>query len=118
MQKREYITGKEQFMEGYTFQTHSVYRDKNTGGLLLLVHHNPMALCSLLLAGKADSFDTSAPQRVGVDTIIGMRQSGSIEELPPMPEKQFAALLRDLAGHITPDDLPFIQALIDQMEKS
>ena len=104
-------------MDGYTFQPHSVYRDKSTGGLLLLVHHNPMALCSLLLPGKADSFDTAAPQQVGVDTIIGMRKSGNFEELPPMPEDRFAALLRELAGHVTPDDLPFIQALIDQQEK-
>ena len=104
-------------MEGYTFQTHSVYRDKSTGGLLLLVHHNPMALCSLLLPGKADSFDTAAPQQVGVDTIISMRQSGNFEELPPMSEAQFATLLRDLTGHVTPDDLPFVQALIDQLEK-
>ena len=104
-------------MEGYTFQTHSVYCNKNTGGLLLLVHHNPMALCSLLLAGKDDSFDTAAPQPVGVDTIIGMRQSGSFEELPPMPEDQFAAMLRDLVGHVTPDDQPFVQAPIDQLEK-
>ena len=105
-------------MEGYTFQTHSVYRDKNTGGLLLLVHHNPMALCSLLLPCKEDSFDTAAPQPVGVDTIIGMRQSGNFEELPPLPQDRFAALLRDLAGHVTPDDLPFLQALIDQAEKN
>ncbi|MBE6371321.1 MAG: hypothetical protein E7055_04540 [Lentisphaerae bacterium] len=104
-------------MEGYTFQTHSVYRNKSTGGLLLLVHHNPMVLCSLLLPGKADSFDTATPRQVGVDTIIGMRQSGSFEELPPIPEDRFAALLRDLAGHVTPDDLPFVQALIDQLEK-
>ena len=105
-------------MDGYTFQTHSVYRDKRTGGLLLLVHHNPMALCSLLLPGKADSFDTAAPRQVGVDTIIGMRQSGNFEELPTLPEEQFAALLRDLVGHATPDDRPFLQALIDQTEKS
>ncbi len=104
-------------MDGCTLQTPSVYRDKSTGGLLLLVHHNPMALCSLLLTGKAGSFDTAAPQHVGVDTIIGMRQSGNFEELPPLPEDRFAALLRDLAGHVTPDDLPYLQALIDQLEK-
>jgi len=104
-------------MDGFTFQSHSVYRNKASGALLLLVHHNPMALCSLLLSGKADSFDTAAPRQVGVDTIIGMRQSGSFEELPPIPEDRFAALLRDLAGHVTPDDQPFLQALIDQLEK-
>ena len=105
-------------MDGLTFQTHTVYRDRQSGSLLLMIHHNPMALCSLLLPGKDDSFDTAAPQRVGVDTIIGMRQSGSFEELPPLPEDRFAALLRDLTGHVTPDDLPFIQALIDQTEKN
>ena len=105
-------------MDGFTFQTHSVYRDKRTGGLLLLVHHNPMALCSLLLTGHDNSFDTADPQSVGVDSIIGMRKSGDFEELPSIPEEQFAALLHDLHGHVSPDDQPFVQALIDRMKKN
>lgn len=105
-------------MDGFIFQTHSVYRDKSSGVLLLLVHHNPMELCSLLLPGKADSFDAARPQRVGVDTIIDMRRSGSYEELPQMPGDRFAALLRDLIGTVTPEDRPFIQAMIDQTEKN
>ena len=105
-------------MDGFTFQTHSVYRDKRTGGLFLLVHHNPMALCSLLMTGHDNSFDTAAPQQVGVDTIIGMRKSGDFEELPSIPEEQFAALLHDLLGHVSPDDQPFVQALIDQLKQN
>jgi len=104
-------------MDGFTFQTHSVYREKNSGSLLLLVHHNPMALCSLLLNGDERGFDAAALRPVGVDQIIAMRQSGNFEELPPLPENEFIAVLHELTGHVSPDDQPFIQALIDQLEK-
>lgn len=104
-------------MDGYTFQTHSVYRDKRTGGLLLLVHHNPMALCSLLMPGHDNSFDTANAQRVGVETIIGMRRSGDFEEQAPMTDQEFTTLLHDLLGRVSQEDQPFVQALIDQQEK-
>ena len=104
-------------MDGFTFQTHSVYREKQTGALLLLVHHNPMALRSLLLNGKADGFDAAHPQTVGVDSIIALRKSGNFEELPPLPENEFAAILHELNKHVSSDDQPFVQALIDQLEK-
>ncbi len=80
-------------MDGFTFQTHSVYREKKSGNLLLLVHHNPMALCSLLLNAAGQGFDAAHPQPVGVDQIIAMRQSGNFEELPQFPENEFAAIL-------------------------
>ena len=104
-------------MDGYTFQTHSVYRDQRSGALLLLIHHNPMALCSLLLIAQDNSFDSAKPQRVGVDTIIGMRQSGDFEEQAPLEEKVFAELLHTLLGQVSQEDQPFVQALIDQLEK-
>ena len=104
-------------MDGYTFQTHSVYRDKRTGGLLLLVHHNPMALRSLLLQGDGAAFDTANPRPFGVEMIIAMRQSGDFEELPRLPESDFAAILHDLYRHVSPDDQPFVLALTDQLEK-
>ena len=105
-------------MDGFTFQTHTVYRDRQGGGLLLLVHHNPMALCSLLLARTADgNFDPAQFQPVGVDTIISMRKSGQFEELDPLPEDEFRNLLNELAKHVSAEDAPFIQALIDQLEK-
>ena len=104
-------------MDGFTFQTHSVYREKQTGALLLLVHHNPMALRSLLLNGKADGFDASAPQAVGVDSIIALRKSGQFEEMAPLPDEDFRHLLNELAKHVPAEDQPFIQALTDQLEK-
>lgn len=104
-------------MDGYTFQTHSVYRDKRTGGLLLLVHHNPMALCSLLLTGHDNAFDTANAQRIGVDTIIGMRQSGDFEEQTPLKDQEFVHLLHTLLGRVSQEDQPFVQALIDQLGK-
>ena len=59
--------------------------------------------------------------REAIDGIAG-EETGTEEllfdDLPPLPEDRFAALLRDLTGHVTPDDLPFLQALIDQTEKN
>ena len=106
-------------MDGLTFQTHTVYRERQNSSLLLMIHHNPMALSSLVLTpDSSGGFDVSHPRRADVDTMIAMRKSGQFEELDPIPEDRFAALLRDLAGHVTPDDLPFLQALIDQTEKN
>ena len=57
-------------MDGLTFQTHTVYRDQQSGSLLLLVHHNPMALCSLALTQDGNGkFDAAHPSRADVDTI-------------------------------------------------
>ena len=105
-------------MDGFTFQTHTVYRDLQSGALLLLVHHNPMALCSLLLAPDGNGgFDSAHPRQAGVDTIIAMRKSGQFEELDPLPEKEFRKLLDELAKHVSAEDEPFILALIEQLEK-
>ena len=105
-------------MDGLTFQTHTIYRDRQNKVFLLLVHHNPMALCSLLLARTDDgNFDPAQFQPVGVDTIIAMRKSGQFEELDPLPEEEFRNLLNELAKHVSAEDAPFIQALIDQLEK-
>ena len=105
-------------MDGLTFQTHTIYRDRQNNVVLLLVHHNPMALCSLLLARTNDgNFDPAQFQPVGVDTIITMRKSGQFEELEPLPEEEFRKLLDELAKHVSAEDAPFIQALIDQLEK-
>ena len=105
-------------MDGLTFQTHTVYRDLQSGALLLLVHHNPMALCSLLLARTADGkFDPAQFQPVGVDTIIAMRKSGQFEEMDPLPVKEIRRLLDELAKHVSAEDEPLILALIDQLEK-
>ena len=104
-------------MDGFTFQTHSVYRDRRSGALVLLVHHNPMALCSLLLDTDGSGFDAAHPRQVGVDTIIEMRRSGDFEEMAPLPGKEFAAMLNELIGHVSEADAPFVRALIDQLPK-
>ncbi len=103
-------------MDGYTFQTHAVYRDRKSGGCVLLVHHNPMALRSLLLQQTENGFDWTAPVPVGVDTIIEMRRSGSFEELPPLPENEFRQRLEKLlsASGLSAEDAPFVRALLEQ----
>ena len=105
-------------MDGLTFRTHTVYRDRQGGGLMLLVHHNPMALCSLLLAPDGNGgFDSAHPCQAGVETIIAMRKSGQFEELDPLPEDEFRNLLNEIAKNVSAEDEPFIRALIDQLEK-
>ena len=105
-------------MDGLTFQTHTVYRDRQSGSLLLMIHHNPMALSSLvLIPDDSGGFDAGHPHRADVDTIIAMRKSGQFEELDPLPEEEFRNLLNELAKHVSAEDAPFIQALIDQLEK-
>ena len=102
-------------MDGFTFQTHAIYRDRHSGAVVMLVHHNPMALCSLLLDADGTGFDAAHPRQVGVDTIIEMRRSGDFEELAPLPEKEFAALLNELTEHVSDEDKPFVRALIEQL---
>lgn len=107
---------QEVFMDGYTFHTHAVYRDRNSGGSVLLVHHNPMALRSLLLHRNGTGFDWTAPVPVGVDTIIEMRRSGSFEELPSLPENEIRQLLENLlaSSGLSAEDAPFVRALLEQ----
>ena len=105
-------------MDGLTFQTHTVYRDQQSGSLLLLVHHNPMALCSLALTQDGNGkFDAAHPSRADVDTIIAMRKSGQFEEMDPLPDNELLPLLDELTKHVPAEELPFIQALIDQLDK-
>ena len=105
-------------MDGLTFQTHTVYRDQQSGSLLLLVHHNPMALCSLALTQDGNGkFDAAHPSRADVDTIIAMRKSGQFEEMDPLPDREFRSLLDELANHVPEEERQFVQALIDQLEK-
>ena len=105
-------------MDGLTFQTHTVYRDQQSGSLLLLVHHNPMALCSLALTQDGNGkFDAAHPSRADVDTIIAMRKSGQFEEMAPLPDNELLPLLDELTKHVPAEELPFIQALVEQLDK-
>ncbi len=105
-------------MDGLTFQTHTVYRDRQSGSLLLLIHHNPMALSSLVLTPDGSGgFDAAHPRRADVDTIIAMRKSGQFEELDPLPDRTLRPLLDELTRQVPADELPFIQALIDQLDR-
>jgi len=101
-------------MDGLTFQTHTVYRRRQSGERLLLIHHNPMNLCSLMVPEKDGRFELSRARKTGVDSIIALRRSGEFEELSPLPETEFAFILRELLAQVEPDDRPFVQALIDQ----
>ena len=105
-------------MDGLNFQTHTVYRDRQSGSLLLMIHHNPMALSSLVLTpDDSGGFDAAHPRRADVDTIIAMRKSGQFEELEPLPDQKLRPLLDELAKHVPAEELPFIQALIEQLKK-
>ena len=102
-------------MDGFTFQSHAVYRNKKTGAILLLVHHNPMALCSLLFTSDANGFNTKNPQLVSIDTIIEMRRSGNFEQLECMPDQQFLPLLKEIRESLPAEEIPCLDALIKQI---
>ena len=101
-------------MDGFTFRTHTVYRCRQSGERLLLIHHDPMDLCSLQVPEKDGRFELSRACKTGVDAIIELRRSGEFEELSPLPESEFKSILRELLTHAEPDDRPFLQALLDQ----
>ncbi len=105
-------------MDDFTFLTHTLYRDRQSGSLLLMIHHNPMALSSLVVAPDGNGgFDTEHPRRADVDTIIAMRNSGQFEELEPLPDRTLRPLLDELAKHVPEEELPFVQGLIEQLDK-
>ena len=52
-----------------------------------------------------------------MDTIIAMRKSGQFEELEPLPDQELRSLLDELTRQVPADELPFIQALIDQLDR-
>ena len=101
-------------MDGLTFHTHTLYRSRRSGERQLLIHHNPMNLCSLMVPEKDGRFELSQPRKTTVDTIIEMRRSGEFEELSPLPESELRSIVRELLPHAEPDDRPFLQALLDQ----
>ena len=101
-------------MDGFTFRTHTVYRCRQSGERLLLIHHDPMDLCSLQVPEKDGRFELSRACKTGVDAIIELRRSGEFEELSPLPESEFKFLLRELLVLAGPDDRLLVQALLDQ----
>lgn len=102
-------------MDDYTFLTHSVYKNRQSGEILLLIHDHPMALRSLLLTSGASGFDTRHFRRIGVDEIIQMRRSGQYEELNPLSAQELKSLLLSLLKQVSVEDAPRIQALIEQL---
>ncbi len=72
---------------GLSIRQGTVYRDRKNGGRLLLIHHNPMELQSLLFrsAPGEGAFDLARPEVIGVDDLIELRRSGEYEELGDLP---------------------------------
>jgi len=103
-------------MQGLEIRQGTVYEETGTGKRLLLIHHNPMNLQSLLLrAGEADSpYDLAHPEKISVDAIIELRRSGKYRELGDVPVAEFRNLLKALlaAEPLDEEDRPFLEALL------
>lgn len=103
-------------MQGLEIRQGTVYEEKATGGCLLLIHHNPMNLCSLLLrAERAGSpYDLTRPEKISVDEIIELRKSGKYREMGDIPVGEFRVLLKNFLDAGSPDkeDIPFLEALL------
>ncbi len=103
-------------MQGLEIRQGTVYEESATGKRLLLIHHNPMNLCSLLLRSEGDgqAYDPARPERISVDEIIEIRRSGKYRELGDIPAEEFGRLLKALldSGSAAEEDLPFLKALL------
>ncbi|OQA85423.1 MAG: hypothetical protein BWY31_01945 [Lentisphaerae bacterium ADurb.Bin242] len=103
-------------MQGLEIRQGTVYEEIGTEKRFLLIHHNPMNLCSLLLRadGAGAPYDPARPERISVDEIIELRRSGKYRELGDVPAAEFRALLKALldAGAACEEDLPFLEALL------
>ncbi len=102
-------------MQGLEIRQGTVYEESATGKRLMLIHHNPMNLCSLLLHSEGDgqSYDLTRPERISVDEIIEIRRSGKYRELGDIPAEEFRKMLKALldSGSADGEDLPFLEAL-------
>ena len=103
-------------MQGLEIRQGTVYEEDGTGRRFLLIHHNPMNLCSLLLRadGAGSPYDLARPERISVDEIIEIRRSGKYRELGDIPAADFHALLKALIDARAPgldEELPFLEAL-------
>ena len=104
-------------MDGLTFQSHTVYRHRQSGERLLLIHHNPMNLCSLMVPEKNGRFELSRARKTGVDSIIALRRSGEFEERSPLAESELKSIVSELLDSADADDRPFLQSLLDQPQE-
>ncbi len=103
-------------MQGLEIRQGTVYEENESGKRILLIHHNPMNLCSLLLSsyGNGKAFDVARPERISVDEIIGIRRSGKYRELGDIPAEDFLTLLKTLleTGAVAEEDRPFLEGLL------
>ncbi|MBQ7695005.1 MAG: hypothetical protein IJT50_07750 [Lentisphaeria bacterium] len=100
-----------------TIRQGTVYLEKASGKRFVLVNHNPMALESLRFwsASEDAPFDLGAPERITVDELIALRNSGQYEELGDLPPELFRQLAGALlaAGNLPETDLALIRALLE-----
>ncbi len=100
-------------ISGYSMRQGTLYRRRDDGQKILLIHHNPMNLESIVLQEKAGAFDVTAPALLGVDALIAMRQSGAFEELGDLPKAETARLIADViaSGGVTEEVAKLLEAV-------
>ncbi|MCQ2379101.1 MAG: hypothetical protein MJ016_07860 [Victivallaceae bacterium] len=86
-------------MKGFQFRQGTVYRKKEDGSRLLLIHHDPMNLESIVVPGDERHFDAKRPALISIDSLIALRKSGQYEEVGDLDaETLHRELQRLLAG--------------------
>ena len=105
---------------GLSIRQGTVYRETASGKLLLLIHHNPMALRSLAVPGTEDSFDCAAAGIMAVDDLIAMRKSGRWEELGDVADEVFQSVLNAViaAASLAPEDMEILKTMSENKGKT
>lgn len=80
-------------MDGLQIRQGTVYGEIATGRRCFFIHHNPMALESMRLAGDAETFDCAHPEIVSVDSLIELRKDPAWRELGDVPPEVFQQIL-------------------------
>ncbi|MDD3153918.1 MAG: hypothetical protein PHS41_03550 [Victivallaceae bacterium] len=88
----------------------------------MMIHHNPMALQSLVLSakdGEPGHFEVAGVKPIGVDRIIEMRRSGEYAELEGLSAAELTPLLERMLenGHLSSPDDAFVRVLLDDISK-
>ena len=105
------MTGNYQIRQG------TVYRKKADGSRLLLIHHNPMNLESLVIpCGGEGDFDVRRCMLVSIDALISLRKSGEYVEEGDLDASVLRQILKELlvCGVLTED----AAKLVAEIEKS
>lgn len=80
----------------------TVYQEKTSGSRLLLIHHDPMSLCSMAIPGNSEAFDCAHPIFMSIDELITIRKSEAFDELGDVPKEFLNVIIDAVIGKAEP----------------